>query len=150
MQPDLQMQSLQLKYNVAISSVKCTLSDQTTVSPVFEKPEAEHQHVKKISFNMNMYAPTVRYIQASDARDCVNYLYFLDKDRQIVAHYDPYQLGGNPKKDKLLNRNKAENEIELAEDEKIVGVYGAMGGENWFKSLGLLTRVRLQEEEEDI
>ena len=77
----------------------------------------------------------MHYICGSESHDCVQQLYFLDCHRNVIAAYDPFQIG-------IAGASK---EIELRGDgkEELVGVYGIMGKYDWLSSLGFLTKVRM-------
>ena len=125
--------SLDFKYNDAISSISCTMSD-SSASPVFESQSsrAEHEHPKRISFD-STGVKQVRFICGSMSHDCVQLLYFLDSDRKTIASYDPYQIG-------LAG---AQKEVELRETEELIGIYGVSCKCDWLSSLGFLTKARM-------
>ena len=126
MSSNARLQSLEFGYHDAISSVRCTLSD-TNSSPVFAHKGTLHESPKTIAFNANN---PVRYIRASETRDCVQQIYFLDQHKNVIDGYDPFSIGNFGR------------EIELRTSEEIVGVYGVVDKRDWLTSFGFITKMR--------
>ena len=72
----------------------------------------------------------IKFIRGSNNSDCIQHLYFMDRDHNIIAAYDPFNLGNHGK------------ELELQEHEEIVGIYGVYNRAQWFSSLGFIVKVR--------
>ena len=105
------------------------MTDQNT-SPLFEsRSGSEHEHARRLSFNA-MGLEQIKFVCGSATHDCVQSLYFLDRDRNVIAAYDPYKVGHGNKKH------------VLEDTEEVIGVYGVMGKTDWLSSFGLMTRVR--------
>ena len=117
----------------AISYVRFTLSDGTT-SPEIQTPEGRKDNEKTLTFEANA-AQNISSVKGfgNDVNVCD--LHFFNANGETVAFYDPGSQ---------INRaDRVHKEWTLAENERIIGFYGAFNGnKRYFSNLGLLVRVQ--------
>ena len=102
-------------YANVINYVQFTLSDGTS-SPVIQTPQGSKSNEKTLSFEANA-AQNITSIKNYGTSGEVVDMYFCDANGETTAFYDP--------DNKFAKTNKVQKQFKLAENERIIGFYGA-------------------------
>ena len=110
-----------------VNSIQCKLSNGME-SPVFENSDLQFKSLTTLSFSNDR---PVRSIHAYEGASVVCRLDFLDRNGAEICKFEN-SMGKGPG-----------NTYQIAENERLIGVYGVKGKENWFTSFGFIVKVQI-------